>query len=154
MRVKVRDITFAGVLLAINGLLWLETWKSQYQQAQEQDYGFNPAFFPQILLTLWAILSVAIIVQTLLRDVGDVQAPVWHRFIYGVALTGLYLLAMNFVGFLLASIPYAAAFMFIFGYRHRYIMPLIAVVFPTVTWWVFVFLLQMPLPVSPWFTRL
>lgn len=154
MRVKFRDTAFAGGMLLINGLFWMETRKSQYQVAKEQDYGFDPAFFPQILLILWALLSVAIFLRALLSKTEEVEAPLWHRFIYAVVLTALYLLAMDHVGFLFASIPYAAAFMLIFGYRHPVIMPLVAVVFPTVTWWLFVFPLQIPLPISPWFTRL
>ena len=154
MREKTRDTVFAGVLLAVNGLFWLETQKPQYKQVQAQDYGFDPAFFPQILLVLWAIFSVVIIVCALLSQASEVESPVWRRFFYGVAITGIYLLAMSYIGFLFASIPFAAAFMLIFGYRHRIILPLIAVVFPTVIWWLFVFPLHMPLPISPWFSRL
>lgn len=154
MRVKIRDTAFGGGMLLISGLFWLETRKSQYQVAKEQDYGFDPAFFPRILLLLWALLSAVIILRALVSETEEVEAPLWHRFVYAVALTAFYMLAMNYIGFLFASIPYTAAFMLVFGYRHRVIMPLVAVVFPTVTWWIFVFPLHIPLPVSPWFTRL
>lgn len=152
MTSRTRDIAFACAMLAINILIWMESLKPQYSDAQAQDYGFTPAFFPQILLSIWALLCVVLIVRSLVLARTEHAAPLWGRLFSAFLITGAYIFLVDQVGFLLASIPFAAGFMFIFGYRNPVVMAAVALVFPVATWWVFTHLLQIVLPTSPWFT--
>ena len=62
--------------------------------------------------------------------------------------------AISFVGFLFASVPFAAALMLFLGFRRPLIVGAVSLLFPLVTWYCFNFLLNIPLPTSPWFVRM
>lgn len=140
-------------MLAINLLLWMESLKPQYSNAQEQDYGFSPAFFPQILLSVWTLLCVVMIVRSLILAKTEVAAPLWGKLFAAFVITGIYVALVDQIGFLMASVLFSAGFMYIFGYRRPVILTAVAVIFPVTTWWVFTHLLQIVLPTSPWFTN-
>ena len=139
-------------MLAVNILLWRQSLKPEYADAQAQDYGFSPNFFPQILLSIWALLCVVMIVRAVILVRRDDEPPLWGRLFIAVALTAVYIFLVGEIGFLLASIPFAAAFMLLFGYRQPVVITAVTLVFPVATWWIFTELLKIYLPTSPWFT--
>lgn len=149
-----RDILFGLFALAFAGVLWWETTKPQYLSDNAQNYGFDPAFFPRILIVLWALLAVSIVVRgtQLMRDPMPEQN--WFPLAGSVLITTGYLSLMNVVGFLFSSIAFAAVLMPFLGFRRPIIVAVVSVLFPIAVWYSFVFLLKIPLPTSPWFTRI
>lgn len=152
MNTNIRDIAFSCAMLGINLLIWRETFKSQYDNSLAQDYGFSPVFFPQILLSIWSLLCIVIIVRALFAAKSTEDAPIWRNLISAIGLTAGYIFLVYVAGFLLASIPFAAAFMFVFGYRRPVVLASVSILFPVATWWIFTHPLQIVLPSSPWFT--
>lgn len=139
-------------MLGVNILLWRQSLKPEYADAQAQDYGFSPNFFPQILLSIWAVICVVLIVRSLLIAKTEQPAPLWGRLITAFILTGVYILLVGQIGFLLASIPFAGAFMLLFGYRRPVVFTVVTLIFPVAIWWIFTDLLKIYLPISPWFS--
>lgn len=149
---RLRDIVFFSFLLGINLILWRQSLKPEYSNIQAQDYGFSPNFFPQILLSAWAFICVTLIMRALLIEDTKQPTPLWGRLMTAVIMTGVYVMLVGQIGFLLASIPFAGAFMLLFGYRKPMVIGAVTIIFPVATWWVFTELLKIYLPVSPWFT--
>ena len=154
MREGVRDIVFGIAMLAAAALLFLETTSPAYQQAGVLGYGFSPAFFPRILLIIWAALSIILIIRALPALHRQIDKPDWGKLAGAVAITLGYVGLIAVIGFAFASIVFAAAFMTFLGYRRVVPVALVALIFPLVTWYVFTFLLHISLPTSPWFNRL
>lgn len=153
MRKGVRDIIFALSMLGLGALLWWETTGAQYEAGAVQDYGFDPAFFPRILLVLWIVLSLVILVRSWLVWSERIESQKWLRLAGCMLLCVVYVALMHAVGFLFASIAFAFAAMSFLGLQRPVWIALVGVLFPLLTWYCFVHLLQLPLPHSPWFTR-
>lgn len=154
MRKGVRDIIFGTCMLAVGGLLWWETSKPRYQADKVQDYGFDPAFFPRVLLGLWFLLTIVILARSVVVWSQEVEPQNWGRLAGSVVLSAAYIWLMDGIGFLFASVAFAIAIMVFLGLRRPMWIGLVGVLFPLLTWYCFVFLLQIPLPTSPWFVRL
>ncbi len=151
-----RDIGFSVFSIAIALGLLYESYLPKYA-AGAGDYGFSPVFFPTILIYLWLTLSVLILLKGLATRSRQDQAKSeisFSRPLIGFLLTGVYAYLMPVIGFTIASVSYAALFMLILGYRRPIPLISISLLFPVLMWYVFTFLLNVPLPVSPWFDRI
>lgn len=155
MRRAALDLVFGLVLLAIGGFLFWETMQPKYADTMGLGVASDPAFYPQLLLSVW-LLVAAILVLRALRDhgVGRIESQNWAGLFGIVLLTGAYVWLMGRIGFLFASISFVLAAALALGYRRAWIALLIAVGFPALVWYLFVFVLQITLPFSPWFDRI
>lgn len=119
--------------------------------------GRGPVFFPRILLAIMALLSTAVMAQSLLRGnlAEDGSTAFEWRQALSVALaaaaTGLYLYLIYVVGYLLASIAFSFVLPLVFGYRRWMAIATFAVVYATATWYVFEVIFHIVLPKSSWF---
>ncbi|MDX6750148.1 tripartite tricarboxylate transporter TctB family protein (plasmid) [Geminicoccaceae bacterium 1502E] len=149
------DLIFGAAMLVIAGLLWREAGKLEAGDTGFFGFGFDPGFFPRILLGFWVALSGIVLARGLLRHgMPAVQAPNWGRLATLMALTALYVLGITVIGFAFASIAFLLVLLPVLGYRRPAVVVPLAVIFPLLTWYVFVFFLQIILPVSPWFDRI
>lgn len=136
-------------------LLW-HTFDPSYETSFASA-GRGPVFFPRILLVIIALLSAAVMAQSLLRGqlAEDGSTPFEWRQALSVALaaavTGLYLYLIYVVGYLLASIAFSFVLPLVFGYRRWIAIAVFAAVYATVTWYVFEVIFHIVLPKSPWF---
>jgi putative tricarboxylic transport membrane protein len=151
-----RDVGFALFSIAISLALLYEGYRPKYE-AGAGDYGFSPVFLPLILIYLWLLLSVLILLRGLAvrkNQAATGFVVVLYRPVIGFVLTAAYAFLMPQIGFFSSSVMYAFLFMVILGYRR--LIPLVGVslIFPLLMWYVFTFLLNVPLPVSPWFARI
>lgn len=155
LRESSRDLVFGCLSLLTSGLLFLESTSDKYV-ITAQDYGFNPVFFPRILLILWMLLSLVVVfrgVATFKRPSAE-PADSLERPLLAFLLTCAYTVLMHIVGFLFSSVLFCAAFMLLFGYRRLSVVLPTAVVFNVLVWYIFTFTLGVVLPASPWFDRL
>lgn len=141
-------------MLAGGGLFWWEMSKPRYQVDRMQDFGFDPVFFPRILIYIWLGLALLMVVRALVSPGRSDPGQNWSAVFGTIALVLLYAAAIGFVGFLFASVPFAAALMLFLGFRRPLIVAAVALLFPLATWYCFNFLLSIPLPTSPWFVRM
>lgn len=147
---SIRDAVLGSVMLVIAALLWIETTRPQYDGIAALNYGFPPSFYPRILLTIWIAMALAILVKSRRTGAAAPVQRLGHLILYMV-LTAAYVLLVGAAGFLLASIPFTAAFMLAMGYRQPVAIAVISILFPIVVWWVMTAPLKIVLPTSPWF---
>lgn len=149
-----RDVVLGTFALLCSLALWWETTKPQYHGDNFQDYGFDPAFYPRILIAIWALLAIGVA----LRGLREMNVPMpeqnWLPLGGSVVIVAAYMVAMDYIGFLFASVAFSFVIMPFLGFRNPIIVGLVAILFPLATWYCFVFLLKIPLPTSPFFVRM
>lgn len=110
----------------------------------------DPSFFPWIVTVSLLILAVALLVQGLRarRDshhvtdtAGGLRAPVVFLILF-VAYVAL----LPFTGFVIASVPFFAALMWLYGERRGVWIAVVSIALPVILVFVFRHGLQIPLP--------
>ncbi|MGQ9371269.1 tripartite tricarboxylate transporter TctB family protein [Azospirillum sp. ST 5-10] len=141
----------AGGLLGAAVLFWVETFRDDYHLSRAVQ-GVGPAFFPRIVLSGMAVLAVVVIVGELRRRRVPAATEGLGKAAAAIALTVLYGLAVDRLGFLLASIGFVATLPVLLGYRRWPVLAVVAVANAVAVWLVFERLLLIILPHSPWFS--
>ena len=109
----------------------------------------DPSFFPWIITASLLILSFALLLKGLrgrdARDAvdtgGGLRAPVVFLTLFVV-----YVAVLPFTGFVLASVPFFAALMWLYGERRRGWIGVVSFALPVILVFVFRHALQIPLP--------
>ena len=109
----------------------------------------DPSFFPWINTIMLGVLSVALLIQAVLRPndegvMGAQQASV--PVITALGLILLYVVAMPFLGFVLSSVPFFALFMVLHNERRKLWLLIGAVGIPIFLFNLFKHLFGVPLP--------
>ncbi len=112
----------------------------------------GPSFFPFVIVTVLALLSAALLI-TGIRELsaggGDSGGAV-NRIGWITLLTFLiFLVSFPFLGFLLASIPFFAALMVLYGARSPVRITLGALIIPVGLYFLFTEVFQILLPRGP-----
>ena len=161
MRQKAQRTLSFGAASILCAIVFLIHANSDRYSAGIADYGFSPVFFPEILLFFWLGLSLLLILKAWIEIRGlKPDAPnvfserSYRRPMMCFGITSLYSVLILQIGFLFASMLFAIIFIRLFGYKKWAVAIPIAIVFPVVIWYVFNFSLHVPLPVSPWFSRI
>ena len=150
-----------GAASALCAVLLLIHARSERYSAGMADYGFSPVFFPEILLFFWLGLSLLLAFKAWVEIRGSkpevpnvLSEHSFRRPVMCFGVTTVYSVLILQIGFLFASMLFAIIFIRLFGYKKWAVAIPIAIVFPVVIWYVFNFSLHVPLPVSPWFSRI
>lgn len=111
----------------------------------------SPAFFPQALFILLALLAGLLLVQTLLavsRIAAESRAPRadWRRAGTMLAICLFYLCAVFLIGLPVASAVSMALTLLYFGERRLFVVGLASVLLPMLLWLFFVEIALVPMP--------
>ncbi len=114
----------------------------------------GPSFLPWLLTISLLLLSAALLIRGFTPSRGEEQSsgeP--NRFTSKAAAPGLilfivYLIALPFAGFLLASIPFFAGLMAVSGERRKPLILTASIGIPLFLFFLFQFVLQIPMPKS------
>lgn len=129
------------ILLSIGIFLEASTFKKAEAAIAE-----GPGFYPQLLASTLAILSLLIIYNTL-RKKDDVKLMFFNkRVVYGTIIIIAYCIIFNFLGFALSSIIAMAFLVKIMGGTSWKTIIISSTVIPVGIYLVFNNLLQVPLP--------
>lgn len=134
-----------GVLLAVSGWLWLETFAPQYKLSG-MGGAFSSIFFPRVLLALWSVLALLVMAQAIWRSGPKIRLIAPARFC-GVSIGfAIYAAAVFYIGFFIAT--FAALFAAgSFLSKARVSQNLIyAIVTSAVSWMLFTKVLRIALP--------
>jgi len=110
----------------------------------------DPSFFPWIITACLLILSLALLVQGMKANrgarpdvdtAGGLRAPTVF-----LTLFVAYVAALPFTGFVIASVPFFAALMWLYGERRRGWIVAVSVMLPVILVLVFRNALHIPLP--------
>ena len=153
MRRGTQDILFGAVMLAIAAFFWWESGAARYQTAMV-GHSFGPAFYPRILLVLWLLLAGLLVARGAVRRGEPVAAQAWRPLAGFVAITGAYIWLVTAIGFLFSSVLLCLASTIYLGYRRPVPVVAVSLGVPLLLWYLFVFVIRMPLPASPWFDRI
>lgn len=143
---RVYRITFALALLLLGGALVAHSFAERYT-TMGIGSPVNPVFFPRILLMLWIVLAVIILVEAV--SAAPVPKTAKYRCeepIAMIAVVGLSIWAMRYVGYIGVAGPVAFACGWLLGYRRLSILIAISAVSALGTWWLFDQALGIPLP--------
>jgi hypothetical protein len=114
----------------------------------------GPAFFPWLITAGLIVLSVALLVQSVVRDGGDSRHATSDRFasqsLLALILFFVYLILLPYAGFLAASVPFFAALMWLYGERNRLVLALASIVIPVGLFYIFRLGFQILLPTGVW----
>lgn len=141
-------VTLAFLALAL--LLLFESYSDDYHLSRAST-ATGPAFFPRIVLFLILGLGVLVVLQTVRhgKDMADTSGL--RRVLGLITITVIYGIAMDWIGFVFASIPYVVATAGLLGYRRwQWVIP-VAVLYAFAVWFLFQKVLLIILPASPWF---
>jgi putative tricarboxylic transport membrane protein len=147
------DLAYGGVLFVIGAILFASTFDPRYT-GMGIGSDFSPMFFPRVLLALWMGLSIVIAARCMLANLPDEVLPAqrWSRLAAVCIAVAVFTWLMEAIGFLLAMIPACVVVGLLFGYRRPGPLIGFSVVFPVAIWLIFVKVIQVPLPYSPWFS--
>ena len=136
-------LTLAGV-----GLFW-----HSFDAGYEKSAGNAGAtmLFPRIILTAWIVCAAGATI-----DAWISAAPAGERWVFGrmlgfVIAVGACIALVPWIGFLFASIPFAAISLILFGFRSYLTVPVFALLLPLSIWILFSYFIQVGLTTSPWF---
>lgn len=149
------DLIYALALLGAGGLLLWETTDRRYADTMGLGVASDPAFYPQVLLGAWLGLSAILLLRSLFSP-REAVLPALRlgRLAATVAVVSLYTAAISWIGFLIASTLLCLTLMPLLGLRRPLPVLIVGTLFPLAVWCTFVFVLQIPLPTSPWFRAL
>lgn len=155
MRQGTLDLVVSVTMLAIALFLLWESTDQRYVE-RVPGHAFGPMFYPRLMLAIWALLSVVLIVRgvMLLRTDAAVPRLQWGNLLAVLVITGVYMWLVTVLGFFFSSAAFMVGALVFLGFRHLLWLPVIAIGFPLVTWYVFQYLLRIPLPSSPWFGQI
>jgi putative tricarboxylic transport membrane protein len=151
-----------SILLIVLSGLWI-FWARQLPYPKfAQVSNMGPGDFPTIVAVMLAIFAIWQFVSTFRHPVektetdgndeteGIINPQARRDIIMGFGLFTVMLVITPFMGFWLAASIFVCFFLLLIG---RYKFPLaivIAVLIPSLLWFIFAFLLTVPLPKGPW----
>lgn len=122
----------------------------------------GPGDFPTMVAVMLAIFAIWQFVDTFVHPVEKTDAdsddetesiknPQARRdIITGFGLFTVMLVITPYIGFLLAAAIFVCSFLLVIGRYRFYLAILIAVLIPSLLWFIFGYLLTVPLPKGPW----
>lgn len=145
-----REIVSALVLLLFSALY---VWAIQYIPDRTIPNTPGPSFFPYVIVSLVALLSVSLLIKGL-RGLQNTEGAAAVS--VGSRLTALtlfsfviFLLLLEPLGFLTAAIPFFAILMLLFGSRSVLSIVVWSIVIPVTLYLIFTEAFQILLPAGP-----
>jgi len=158
---KIADRITSIVLVVVSGL-WI-FWARQLPYPKfAQVSNMGPGDFPTIVAIMLAIFAIWLFVDTFRHPIEKTEStsadetegiknPQAGRDIMtGFGLFTVMLVITPFIGFSLASAIFVCIFLLLIGHYKFYPAILIAVLIPSSLWFIFSYLLTVPLPKGPW----
>ena len=142
------------VMLAIAGYVFYETSGYKIGSSGQK----NPAVWPMFLAGLLAVLSIALIVQTIFskdpemdrKDVIDWKSPGMLRVYIMLALTVGFVVLMNIVGMLLALLILLPCVELLMGCKNKVLLVAVPVALVAFCYVFFVVAMKITLPEPIW----
>jgi len=152
----------SSILLVVLSGLWI-FWARQLPYPKFARVSkMGPADFPTIVAVMLAVFAIWQFVDTFRHPVVKAKResddepeiitnPQARRdIITGFGLFTVMLVIMPFIGFSLAASIFVCFFLLLIGRYRFYLAIVVAVLIPSLLWFIFAFLLTVPLPKGPW----
>ncbi len=149
-----RDVLYGAVMLGFGAFL---LWEASDPKYRSMGVGtpFDPVFYPRILLYIWMAVASAVTLRGLVRrEAPPKETHDWVKLAVITGVIGAYTFSISFLGFFFSSVLLCGTVCLFLRVKQPVLLVIFSVLFPLATWFTFVHLLALPLPVSPWFSRL
>jgi len=146
-----RRDAIAGAILLVIGVVYGLLTASLPNRSLPNTPG--PAFFPWLITVGLIVLSVALLVQSVVRGDDSRQATsdrLASRWLLALTLFFVYLILLPYAGFLAASVPFFAGLMWLYGERNRLVLALASIAIPVGLFYIFRLGFQILLPAGVW----
>ena len=138
---------FVSIIIILIGIFTLIEVKS-FPQGQNNVVG--PGFFPGIIATILIILGIILFIQSIrIKKDEDKKVNLFNKenklayIIMGITL--IYLVAMNYIGFLISSIIYLTTLIILYGENNKIKSLIASTIISSAIYFVFSMLLNVPL---------
>jgi putative tricarboxylic transport membrane protein len=148
---RISGTSLIGIVMALMAAWLIFHTFSDVYRLPYQASGRGPVFYPRIVLVCLLVFALAVIWEGRNEPGITLNWPVLIPVISVLAATGLYVVAIGSLGFLIATIGYTLALPVLLGYRKLPIVIAIAAIYPVAVWYLFDRIVQILLPASPWF---
>ena len=151
-----------SILLVVLSGLWI-FWARQLPYPKfARISNMGPGDFPTMVAVMLAIFAIWQFVDTFRQQVEktetdsndeseSIKNPQARRdIITGFGLFTVMLVITPYIGFSLAAAIFVCCFLLVIGRYKFYLAILIAVLIPSLLWFIFGYLLTVPLPKGPW----
>ena len=158
---KIADRISSVILLVLSGL-WIY-WARQLPYPKfAQVSNMGPGDFPTIIAVMLAIFAVWQFVDTFRQPVEKTEADsddedeilknprAARDIITGFGLFTVMIVILPFIGFELATSLFVCIFLLLIGRYRLYLAVPVAILIPSLLWFIFAYLLTVPLPKGPW----
>lgn len=141
------DTVVGVVLIALAALVFIHT--AGYPQAQMAVAGMGPAFYPRLLAGGFLVFGLLLVIRAVREPATkatsfDARVLVMVGLVFALIVS--YVAALHYLGFPLATLFFAVAFMRMLGLTSGLKVVLLSVLVTAILFTVFVVLLKMPLP--------
>ena len=152
----------SSILLVVLSGLWIYWARKLPYPKFAQVSNMGPGDFPIIIAVMLAIFAIWQFVDTFRDSVvetdtdSDDEAEILKNpragrdILTGFGLFTLMLVITPFGGFSLAAVIFVFLFLLLIGRYKFYVAALIALLIPALLWFIFAYLLTVPLPKGPW----
>lgn len=145
-KMKKNEVGEGFLILLLSGFFIRESLK-----VHKGDWALSPALFPLIVACAGFFLSLALIYGgfrkgQVQREEKIGQEANWKEILFILTLSLLYLVLLNYIGFVILSIVYLGLFMIVLGERRWWILASISIISPLFIYYVFSNLLDVFLP--------
>jgi putative tricarboxylic transport membrane protein len=138
------DLAYAAAWLAGAAAL---LWASFGLQFENTPISRNPAWFPQLLLTLMLIAAAVLAVRSFIRTTATpITSMRWQALAVTLLISALYLAAFVSVGFIPATVVLIPLMSWLLGFRRPLVIVLVTAGMTIGLWYAFTLLLNVTPP--------
>ncbi|CAM4346481.1 tripartite tricarboxylate transporter TctB family protein [Vibrio agarivorans] len=108
-----RNVVFPSIVILFAGIaLWLI---SQFDSPMYQDASVDASFFPTLIVVMQIVICIALLVQQKLKGIDKADGPLITKMsLFGIGYLITYAVAINFLGYLYASLIAFVAYLIFF----------------------------------------
>ena len=135
--------TGSGLFLVVLGIVGVI-----YTQAQNfrSTVGLSPGFFPTFLFIAIGICGLILTLKSFKLEKADFPKFKWGRLAAIIAMLAVYIVVMDFIGFIIATIVFLFASMWFYGETRIKILVPVSLVVTAVIYLLWTFVFNIPLP--------
>lgn len=152
----------SSILLVVLSGLWIYWARKLPYPKFAQVSNMGPGDFPTIIAVMLAVFAIWQFVDTFRHPVEETEADsddeaegqknpqAGRDIITGFGLFTIMLVITPFIGFSMAALIFVYLFLLLIGRYKFYVAAPIALLIPALLWFIFAYLLTVPLPKGPW----
>lgn len=128
MQYKYRESLFGATMLVVGLILFMHTYADQYQNLLTNNVeNISPMFYARVIFGGWCLLALGMCVQSLLFQNNIAKPFNWRSVFVALSMIGLLVIAINFIGFIIAASLFFFSFAVYLGFKSKIIAAVAAV---------------------------